>query len=142
MYESIFVYDSKKEKIIKCLVIFLASAIGIASCVFFGVYAYKHRVIERKQYFCIAVIDDKKYEASYATTYYNVSTKTVRTIYHPAEYYIYYTVKFEDRTYGGNKEEVKETYYKGHQAGEEVNAVFEKQWRADGSETYDIWLVK
>lgn len=138
-------YDSKKEKLIKCLFIFLASAIGIAICVFFGVYAYKHRVVERKQYSCIAVIDDKEYHEAYTTKSVIVDSDGRRHYhkhYHPAEYYIYYTVKFEGGTYGGNKEEVKETYYKGHQAGEEINAVFEKQWRADGSETYDIWLVK
>lgn len=24
----------------------------------------------------------------------------------------------------------------------EIPCIFEKQWRADGSETYDIWVVK
>lgn len=120
-------YDSKKEKIIKCLFIFLASVIGIAICVFFGVYAYKHRVIERKQYSVVAVVTDKKHVKAYTTSRYDPNTKTIKTTRHPEKFYIYYSVSFEGATYADNRDKVTKSRYNNLSVGSEISCIFEKQ---------------
>lgn len=55
-------------------------------------------------------------------------------------YTLHYTVDFEGETYKDNQENVGAGYYNRHKDGDKVAAVFEKQWRADWSETYRIYL--
>jgi hypothetical protein len=89
-----------------------------------------------------AAIDSHDYRPPYTTytTYHNKSGIHRVPHHHPPRYYLYYTVDFEGGTYKDNQEDVGAEYYNRHKDGEKVAAVFEKQWRADGSETYRIYL--
>lgn len=122
-------------KVIGC-----AAAAGLAVCV--GIYAYKHRVVESKCFPAIATIDAHDYRPPYTTytTYHDKSGIHRTPHFHPAKYYLFYTVDFEGEIYKGNCENVEAAYFHRHKDGDKVDAVFEKQWRADGSETYRIYL--
>lgn len=121
-------------------VIGCAIAAGLAVCV--GIYAYKHRVVETKSFSVTATIDAHDYRSPYTT--YTTSHNKYGTHriphHHPARYYLHYTVDFEGVAYTDNQENVGAEYYNRHKDGDKVAAVFEKQWRADGSETYRIYL--
>lgn len=121
-------------------VIGIAAAAGLAVCV--GVYAYKHRVVEVKCFPAIATIDSHDYRPPYTTytTYHNKSGIHRVPHNHPARYYLHYTVDFEGGIYADNQENVGMAYFHRYKDGDKVDAVFEKQWRADGSETYRIYL--
>ena len=120
--------------------------IGIAACavlaVFAEIYAYKHRVVEAKCFPAIATIDAHDYRPPYTTyTTYHDKSGTHRVPHnHPARYYLHYTVDFEGGIYADNQENVGMAYFHMYKDGDKVDAVFEKQWRADGSETYRIYL--
>lgn len=131
-------HDDTKEIIIHIVVILVAIAIIVP----IGFFAYKHRVVEKKQYSVIGVITDKEHIEAYTTVRYDPATKTVKTTMHPEKFYIYYSVTFENATYSGNCEKVNRSQYNDLKAGSEISCIFEKQWRADGSETYDIWAVR
>lgn len=115
-------------------------AVGLGATI--GVLLYKHRIVETKCFNVEATIDAHDYRAPYTTytTYHNKSGLHHVPNYHPARYYLYYTINFEGSVYKGNHEEVGVEYFSLHKDGEKVNAVYEKQWRADGSETYRIYL--
>jgi hypothetical protein len=130
--------DDTKEVIIKVTVILVAVAIIVP----IGIFAYKHRVVEKKQYSVVGVVTDKEHIRAYTTSRYDPNTKTVKTTRHPEKFYIYYSVSFEGATYGDNCEKVNKSLYNELKAGSEISCVYEKQWRADGSETYDIWVVR
>ena len=132
-----------KRKLIIALYVFLI-ALAIAGIISIGVYAYKHRVIESKCFPATATINAHDYRPPYTTytTYHNKSGTHRVPHYHPAKYYLHYTVSFEGGVYNGNKENVGAEYFNLHKDGDEVNAVFERQWRADGSETYRIYLER
>ena len=120
--------------------------IGIAaiSCLvtIVAVCAYKHRVVETKSFSVTATIDTHDYRPPYTTytTYHDNSGTHRIPHHHPARYYLHYTVDFEGGIYTDNQENVGAEYYNRHKDGDKVAAVFEKQWRADGSETYRIYL--
>lgn len=124
-----------KDKLKIALYVFL-TVLAVAAIISIGVYAYKHRVIESKCFHATATITAHEYIPPH-TTYY-----THGSGHHPARHYLYYTVSFEGGTYNGNKEDVGAEYFNVHKDGDEVNAVFERQWRADGSETYRIYLER
>lgn len=124
-----------KDKLKIALHVFL-SVLAVAAILSIGIYAYKHRVIESKCFPATATITAHEYIPPH-TTYYIHSF-----VHHPARYYLYYTVSFEGGVYNGNKEDVGAEYFNLHKDGENVNAVFERQWRADGSETYEICLER
>ena len=117
-------------------VIGCAIAASLAVCV--GIYAYNHRVVEVKRFPAIATIDAHDYIPPYTTHYKSGSVIVSHT--HLAQYHLYYTVEFDGITYKSNCEIVSVDYFNTHKDGDRVNAVFEKQWRADGSETYRIYL--
>lgn len=121
-------------------VIGCAIAAGLAVCV--GIYAYKHRVVEVKCFPAIATIDAHDYRPPYTTytTHHNKGVVIRTPHHHPAKYYLHYTVDFEGGIYADNQENVEAAYFHRHKDGDKVDAVFEKQWRADGSETYRIYL--
>ena len=131
--------DDTKEFIIKVASILIAV---IAVIVPFGIFAYKHRVVEKKQYSVVGIVTDKEHIKAYTTSRYDPSTKTIKTKRHPEKFYIYYSVSFEGGTYSGNRATVNKSQYNELKAGSEISCIFEKQWRADGSETYDIWVVR
>jgi hypothetical protein len=131
-------HDDTKEIIIKVVVILIAVAIIVP----IGIFAYKHRVVEKKQYSVVGVVTDKEHIKAYTTSRYDSTTKTIKTTRHPEKFYIYYSVSFEGATYGDNREKVTKTRYNDLKVGCEISCIFEKQWRADGSETYDIWVIK
>lgn len=131
-------YDDTKEVIIKVAVILIAVAVFVT----IGIFAYKHRVVEKKQYSVVGIVTDKEHIKAYTTSRYDPNTKTVKTTRHPDKFYIYYSVTFEGGTYGDDREEVTKSLYNDLKVGSEISCIFEKQWRADGSETYDIWVVK
>lgn len=108
-----------------------------------AVCAYKHRVVETKSFSVTATIDTHDYRPPYTTytTYHNNSGIHRVPHFHPARYYLHYTVDFEGEAYTDNQENVGVEYYNQHKDGDKVDAVFEKQWRADGSETYRIYLI-
>lgn len=97
-------------------------------------------VVESKCFPATATIDAHDYRPPYTTytTYHDKSGTHRVPHHHPARYYLHYTVEFEGGTYTDNQENVGAEYYNRHKDG--VAAVFEKQWRADGSETYRIYL--
>lgn len=130
-----------KDKLKIALYVFL-TVLAVAAIFSIGVYAYKHRVIESKCFPATATITAHEYIPPHKTytTYHNKSGLHRVPHYHPARYYLYYTVLFEGSTYNGNEEDVGAEYFNLHKDGENVNAVFERQWRADGSETYRIYL--
>lgn len=130
--------EETKEVIIHIVVILVAVAIGTA----IGIFAYKHRIVEKKQYSVVGIITDKEHVKAYTTIRYDPTTKTVKTTSHPEKFYIYYSVSFEGATYSGNRATVNKSQYNDLKAGSEISCIFEKQWRADGSETYVIWVVK
>lgn len=130
--------DDTKEVIIKVAVILVVVAV-IGSI---GVLAYKHRVVEKKQYSVIGIITDKEHVKAYTTSRYDSNTKRVKTRRHPEKFYIYYSVSFEGAIYGDNRDKVTKSLYNELKVGSEIPCIFEKQWRADGSETYCIWVVK
>lgn len=117
-------------------------AVGLAITI--GVILYNHRVVESKCFPATATITAHEYIPPHTTyTTYHVKSGSHRLPHHhPARYYLYYTVSFEGSTYNGNKEDVGAEYFNLHKDGDEVNAVFERQWRADGSETYEIYLER
>lgn len=117
---------------------FIAVGLGVT----IGVLLYKHRVVESKCLTVEATIDAHDYRPPYTTytTYYDRHGKHILPIRMPQRYYIYYTVDFDGELYSENVEEVDVKYFNLHKDGENVNAVFERQWRADGSETYRIYL--
>lgn len=130
-----------KDKLKIALYVFL-TVLAIAAIISIGVYAYKHRVIESKCFTVTATINAHDYRPPYTTytAYHSKSGLHRVPHYHPAKYYLYYTVSFDGGMYNGNKEDVGAEYFNLHKDGDEVNAVFERQWRADGSETYLIYL--
>lgn len=130
--------EDTKEVIIKVVIILVVIAIIVP----IGIFAYKHRVVERKQYSVVGIITDKEHVKAYTTSRYDPNTKTVKTTRHTEKFYIYYSVSFEGATYGDNREKVTKSQYNELKTGSEIPCVFEKQWRADGSETYDIWITK
>lgn len=130
--------EETKEIIIKVAFILVAVAIIVA----IGIFAYKHRVVEKKQYSVVGIVTDKEHIKAYTTSRYDSNTKRVKTTRHPEEFYIYYSVSFEGVTYGDNRKKVTKSQYNELKAGSEISCIFEKQWRADGSETYDIWVVR
>lgn len=123
-------------------VAFAVVAVGLAITI--GAILYNHRVVESKCFPATATITAHEYIPPHTTytTYHNKSGMHRVPNYHPASYYLYYTVSFEGGTYNGNKEDVGAEYFNLHKDGDEVNAVFERQWRADGSETYRIYLER
>lgn len=131
-------YDDTKEVIIKVTVILVALAI----IVLIGIFAYKHRVVEKKRYSVVGVVTDKEHIKAYTTSRYDPNTKTVKTTRHPDKFYIYYSVSFEGATYSDNRDKVNKSLYNELKVDSEISCIFEKQWRADGSETYRIWVVK
>lgn len=130
--------DDTKEVIIKVVVILVALAVIVP----IGIFAYKHRVVEKKQYSVVGVVTDKEHVKAYTTSRYDPNTKTVKTTRHPEKFYIYYSVSFEGATYGDNRDKVAKSLYNDLKVGSEISCIFEKQWHADGSETYDIWIAK
>lgn len=132
-----------KDKLKIALYVFLI-VLAVAAIFSIGVYAYKHRVIESKRFHATATITAHEYIPPHTTytTYHDKSGTHRMPHYHHARYYLYYTVSFEGGTYNGNKEDVGAEYFNLHKDGDEVNAVFERQWRADGSETYEIYLER
>lgn len=132
-----------KDKLKIALYVFL-TVLAVAAIISIGVYAYKHRVIESKRFTVTATINARDYRPPYTTytTYYDKHGKHVLPFRHPQHYYIYYTVDFDGELYSENVEEVDAKYFNVHKDGDEVNAVFERQWRADGSETYRIYLER
>ena len=116
--------------------------IAAVTAVLVGVYAYKHRVVETKCFPVTATIDSHDYRPPYTTytTYHNKSGTHRVPHHHPARYYLHYTVDFEGGIYSDNRENVGTAYFNSHKDGDKVDAVFEKQWRADGSETHLIYL--
>lgn len=130
-----------KDKLKIALYVFL-TVLAVAAIISIGVYAYKHRVIESKCFPATATITAHEYIPPHTTytTYHNKSGTHIVPHHHPARYYLYYTVLFEGSTYNGNEEDVGAEYFNLHKDGDEVKAVFERQWRADGSETYRIYL--
>ena len=130
--------EDTKETIIKVAVILVAVAIIIP----IGIFAYKHRVVERKQYSVVGIVTDKEHVKAYTTSRYDHNTKTIKTTRHPEKFYIYYSVSFEGATYSDNRDEVTKSLYNELKVGSEISCIFEKQWRADGSETYRIWVVR
>lgn len=130
--------EDAKEVIIKVAFILVAVAVFVS----IGVLAYKHRVVEKKQYSVVGIVTDKEHIKAYTTSRYDPSTKTVKTRRHPEKFYIYYSVSFEGATYNDNRDEVNRSLYNELKAGSEISCIFEKQWRADGSETYRIWVTK
>ena len=131
-------HDDIKEIIIKVAAILVAVAVIVP----IGIFAHKHHVVEKKQYSVVGVVTDKEHIKAYTTSRYDPSTKTIKTKRHPEKFYIYYSVSFEGATYSGNREKVNKSQYNELKAGSEISCIFEKQWRADGSETYDIWVVR
>ena len=123
-------------------VAFVVVAVGLAITI--GVIFYNHRIVESKRFPATATITAHEYILPHTTytTYHNKSGLHKVPHYHPARYYLYYTVSFEGGAYNGNKEDVGAEYFNLHKDGENVNAVFERQWRADGSETYEIYLER
>jgi hypothetical protein len=117
-------------------------AVGLVTTI--GVILYNHRVVESKCFPATATITAHEYIPPHTTytTYHNKSGLHRVPHYHPARYYLYYTVSFEGCAYNGNKEDVGAEYFNLHKDGDEVNAVFKRQWRADGSETYEIYLER
>lgn len=107
-----------------------------------GVVLYNHRIVESKRSPATATITAHEYIPPHTTytTYHNKSGLHKVPHHHSARYYLYYTVSFDGGVYNGNKEDVSAEYFNLHKDGENVNAVFERQWRADGSETYLIHL--
>lgn len=130
--------DDTKEVIIKVAIIL----VGVAIIVPIGIFTYKHRVVEKKQYSVVGIVTDKEHVKAYTTSRYDPSTKTVKTTRHSEKFYIYYSVSFEGATYSDNRDAVTKSLYNELKAGSEISCIFEKQWRADGSETYDIWVVR
>ena len=132
-----------KRKLKIALYVFLA-VLAVAAISSIGIYVYKHRVIESKRFTVTATINAHDYRPPYTTytTYYDKHGKHVLPFRHPQHYYIYYAVYFDGESYSGNREEVDAEYFSLHKDGDEVNAVFERQWRADGSETYRIYLER
>lgn len=130
--------EETKEVIIKVAFVLVAVAIIVP----IGIFAYKHRVVEKKQYSVVGVVTDKERIKAYTTSRYDHTTKTVKTTRHPEKFYIYYSVSFEGATYSDNRATVNNSQYNDLKAGSEISCIFEKQWRADGSETYDIWVVR
>lgn len=131
-------YEDTKEVIIMVACILVALAVIVP----LGIFAYKHRVVEKKQYSVVGVVTDKEHIEAYTTSRYNPATKTVEITTHPEKFYIYYSVSFEGATYSGNRDKVNRSLYNDLKAGSEISCIFEKQWRADGSETYDIYVVR
>lgn len=130
--------EDTKEVIIKVVFILVA----VAVFVLIGIFAYKHRIVEKKQYSVIGIVTDKEHIKAYTTSRYDPNTKTVKTTRHPEKFYIYYSVSFEGATYSDNREKVNKSLYNELKAGSEISCIFEKQWRADGSETYCIWVAR
>lgn len=130
-----------KDKLKIALYVFLAF-LAVAAIIPIGVYAYKHRVIESKRFAVTATINAHDYRPPYTTytTYYDRHGKHRLPLTMPQRYYIYYTVDFDGELYSENFEEVDAKYFNLHKDGDEVNAVFKRQRRADGSETYRIYL--
>lgn len=117
-------------------------AVGLVTTI--GVILYNHRVVESKCFLATATITAHEYISPHTTytTYRDKSGLHRVPHYHPARYYLYYTVLFEGDVYNGNQEDVGAEYFNLHKDGDEVNAVFKRQWRADGSETYEIYLER
>lgn len=113
-----------------------AVVVGVGLAITIGVILYNHRVVESKCFPATATITAREYIPPH-TTYYPHSF-----VHRPARYYLYYTVSFKGVVYNGNKEDVGAEYFNLHKDGESVKAVFERQWRADGSETYEIYLER
>lgn len=100
--------------------------LGIIGCAVYasinvcvGIVADKLSVVETKSFSVTATIDAHDYRPPYTT------------------YTLHYTVDFEGETYKDNQENVGAGYYNRHKDGDKVAAVFERQWRADGSGTND-----
>ena len=131
---------SKLEVAARVAFVAVAVVLGIT----IGVILYNHRIVESKRFPAVAKITAHEYIPPHTTytTYHNKSGLHRVPNYHPARYYLYYTVSFEGGAYNGNKEDVGAEYFNLHKDGDEVNAVFERQWRADGSETYEIYLER
>lgn len=132
-----------EDKLKIALYVFL-TVLAVAAIFSIGIYAYKHRVVESKCFPATATITAHEYIPPHTTytDYHDESGWHKEPHYHPASYYLYYTVSFDGGVYNGNKEDVGAEYFNLHKDGDEVNAVFERQWRADGSETYRIYLER
>lgn len=128
-----------KENAVVCVI----AAVAVPVICTVGCYAYTHRIVESKTYPVTAVVTDSYYHPSYyATSHHTDKNGQVRTdlIYHPPVYGLYYSVDFEGGTYAGNYDTVSEPVYYINKNGGTLQATFRKEWRADGSETYSIYL--
>lgn len=66
--------EDTKEVIIKVAVILIVIGVFVS----IGIFAYKHRVVEKKQYSVVGVVTDKEHVKAYTTSRYDPNTKLLK----------------------------------------------------------------
>lgn len=114
----------------------------IAAGVGIGVAAYAHRVIEFKDFPATAVVTGTRYEPGHYETVSHVDARgnsNIENVWRDPVYGLQYDVSFEGTVYPFYQTVGENTFYAYH-TGDTVSATFRREWRADGSETYSIYV--
>ena len=128
-----------KEHIIELIdtIAMIAVIIGI------GFFAYTHRVVEYKDFHATAVVTGTNYVPEHFETVSRIDSDGkhyLEQVWRPAVYGLRYDVTFEDAVYP-YYQTVNEETYNAYRIGDTAPATFRKEWRADGSETYSIYVT-
>ncbi len=131
-------FDWIKEHAIGLIVTLamIAAIVGIAFA------AYAHRVVEFKDYPASAVVTGTHHEPGHYETVSRVNSRGdtyLENVWRNPVYGLKYEVTYEDTTYPFYQTVSEDTFY-ACRTGDTVPATFRKEWRADGSETYRIYV--
>lgn len=131
------------NKFIKIGIIIGTSLLSIALYAALCISLYNHRIIDSKENDVVAIITEHEYQAQYTTRVIRSAGKFTyfSNINHPAQYKLKYTVNFNNNQYY-ETESVSKEYYNNHKDGQKIEAIFLQEFRADGTETYKIYLAR
>ena len=114
------------NKFIKIGIIIGTSLLSIALYAALCISLYNHRIIDSKENDVVAIITEHEYQAQY-------TTRVIRS----AGKFTYFSNNHYYET-----ESVSKEYYNNHKDGQKIEAIFLQEFRADGTETYKIYLAR
>lgn len=105
--------------------------------------AYQTRVVEYKDFPANATITGTYFSAGYdepVQTIDDDGNVDIHFRHHDPDYGFYYDVEYNGTVYK-EYEKVSPPVYWQHRTGDELDAIYRKEWRADGSESYSIYVI-
>lgn len=122
--------------------IVLSVIIGVISGI--GYTAYQTRVVEYKDFPAKATITGTHFRAGYDEPVQSIDDDgnvEIHFRHHDPDYGFCYDVEYNGTVYK-EYEEVGASVYWQHRTGDKLDATFRREWRADGSESYSIYVIR